>query len=320
MPVTINKATIDGANKTFILDQVAPDVNGQVNIDVVVDLFSDAKEVWFSSTELQGLIFPFDQDGGRQLKTGLRNGKYAFFKNDLGWRIRPYEGNHELVLDGNIFGTDENTTIWENTVGSFNVQTRLSTSGESKLLETGTSGLTPQESAAIVSIAADQTVIQGDISTIQSDIGLIQTDIGTINTNIVTIQTDIGAIQSSLSSMASDIALIQGDIELLEINVSNLNKPKKNMPMDNFQFLMVDSGDLSSPKVGLINFTAMRCINDSAWEMMTNTVVEVAAGLYRIDLSAEDTNGDVITYKFSADGAVTRYITVMTAPHTVGSP
>lgn len=78
-----------------------------------------------------------------------------------------------------------------------------------------------------------------------------------------------------------------------------------------FQFLMVDSNDHTTPKTSL-TVTATRSIDGGAFASCTNSVTELSNGIYTITLSASDLNGDVITFKFSATGADTRYITIVT--------
>ena len=84
----------------------------------------------------------------------------------------------------------------------------------------------------------------------------------------------------------------------------------KNSALANFEFLMV-SNDHFTPKTGL-TITAERSINGAAFGAMANSAVEVSDGIYKIDLAAADTNGDIITYKFSAPGADDTFVTVRT--------
>lgn len=84
----------------------------------------------------------------------------------------------------------------------------------------------------------------------------------------------------------------------------------KNSVLANFEFLMV-SNDHFTPKTGL-TITSERSIDGAAFEAMTNSAAEVSDGIYKTDLSAADTNGDIITYKFSAPGADDTFVTVRT--------
>jgi len=88
---------------------------------------------------------------------------------------------------------------------------------------------------------------------------------------------------------------------------------KKNQALGNFAFLMVSSTDHVTPKTGG-TITAQRSIDGAAFAGCTNTATELSNGIYTINLSASDLNGNVITLLFSATGADARYVTIVTQP------
>lgn len=143
------------ANVTFdpdsrlILVTKAP-IGGVIPLDVRVDLYSDGKEDWKSDPTLNKLIFPFRTIGGDALGGALLAGAYFFLRNDLGWRIRPYESDHDLVIVGNLFAEDPETPIFVPVLGDYTVTIRLVTSSLTQLAETGVSGLTEEEAAQLV--------------------------------------------------------------------------------------------------------------------------------------------------------------------------
>jgi len=87
----------------------------------------------------------------------------------------------------------------------------------------------------------------------------------------------------------------------------------KNKALNNFAFLMRSSTDHLTPATGL-TVTAQRSIDGGAFAACANSVSEVGQGLYKINLTTADTNGDFITYLFSATGADSVYLTVKTNP------
>lgn len=87
----------------------------------------------------------------------------------------------------------------------------------------------------------------------------------------------------------------------------------KNTAFNNFHFVMVQSSDHLTPATGL-TVTATRLLDDGTFGACANAVVEEANGLYRINLAAADLNGDSVTLRFTATGADTRLITILTAP------
>jgi len=86
---------------------------------------------------------------------------------------------------------------------------------------------------------------------------------------------------------------------------------KKNTALAGVTFLMFDSTDGRTPKTGL-TVTAQRFIDGAAVTTCTNAVVEVSNGVYKIDLSAADLNGNSITFRMTATGADPTHFTVFT--------
>lgn len=62
--------------------------------------------------------------GGNDLGGGQALDGYFFIRNDLGWRIRPGEADHQLNLTGNLFPFDPATPFIVPTVGDFTVAVR----------------------------------------------------------------------------------------------------------------------------------------------------------------------------------------------------
>lgn len=91
---------------------------------------------------------------------------------------------------------------------------------------------------------------------------------------------------------------------------ANPIRMQKNTALNNFEFIMTDSTN-HDPATGL-TVTVQRSIDGGAFAATTNSASEVASGVYKINLSAADLNGDVITLKFSAASADTRFVTIVT--------
>ncbi len=85
----------------------------------------------------------------------------------------------------------------------------------------------------------------------------------------------------------------------------------KNAAFPGFEFPMVLSSDHYTAATGL-TVTGQRSIDGGAFANVTGTISEVGSGVYQGDLSAADTNGDTITYKFSGTAADDSIITVIT--------
>lgn len=93
-------------------------------------------------------------------------------------------------------------------------------------------------------------------------------------------------------------------------NLTNL-RPKKNTALSAFEFAMLSSADHVTGATGK-TITATRSIDGSVFAACTNSASEVGNGIYKIDLSAADLNGNVITFRFTATAADDTFLTVMT--------
>ena len=87
---------------------------------------------------------------------------------------------------------------------------------------------------------------------------------------------------------------------------------RKNTALNNFQFFMTDSADHISGKTGLTGFTSQVSIDGGAFAALANSVSEIGNGVYKINLTAGELNGNIITFRFAATGADTRVMTVVT--------
>lgn len=87
-------------------------------------------------------------------------------------------------------------------------------------------------------------------------------------------------------------------------------KPKRNNGFNNFMFPMFDS-TTKQPKSGL-TVSAARAIDGSSYSPCSNSVVELSDGTYRINLSADDLNGDKIMFRFYATDADDQMVEIIT--------
>lgn len=106
------KMTYDTTNKLFILN------NGVTSFDVVVDLYSDAKEDWLSNALLNKFRFPIVAIGGQGIGGGQVISPYIMLR--YGWKIRPQEADHTLTVAGNLI-TDDETSPFTSVLGDYQV-------------------------------------------------------------------------------------------------------------------------------------------------------------------------------------------------------
>lgn len=111
------KVTFDPINRIIQITQ-APDINDQVVIDINKHIYSDGKEDWISNDSLRKLKFPISVVGGDPITDAKKLGA-TFFIN-YGWKIRPYDADHTLIIEGNVY-SDDGSSPFIQTAGSYNV-------------------------------------------------------------------------------------------------------------------------------------------------------------------------------------------------------
>jgi len=135
--------TIDADARIFDITKVP--VGGLSSLDAQVDIYSDLKEDWVATGSLQGLKFPFRSFGDPKTPTS-DIGPYIFMDNTLGWRIRPYDDDHELTIIGNLVAEDTTLPLFLPRVG----RQILILSEQSNLALTGGGGSDPATIATAV--------------------------------------------------------------------------------------------------------------------------------------------------------------------------
>lgn len=178
-------ANFDPVTKLITLT-TAPDVNGEVTLDTLIDLYSDAKEDWLADPVLRRkFALPFRVIGGDDLGGGIDAGAYFFLRNDLGWRIRPYEGHHSLTITGNLYAQDVNLPITVPTLGAYTVSFRLTTSSltqrvasKQQIAEEVRVELTPELANMDTTVSSRAT--QSSVDAMQIDIDAISLALSTV--------------------------------------------------------------------------------------------------------------------------------------------
>lgn len=125
----------------------------------------------------------------------------------------------------------------------------------------------------------------------------------------------LGAIQNEVGSALTTYgAATSAGLAVIEAKTDNLPSAIiQNQAYNNFPFYMVQASDGRSPATGL-GVTATRRIDGGAFAPCANPPVEVGNGVYDVNLAASDLNGQKITFRFTATGALDRIITVHTRP------
>lgn len=158
--------------------------------------------------------------------------------------------------------------------------------------------------------------IRTEIDTNSTQLAAIVGDTNELQTNQGNWLTATGfateAKQDAQDLIITEARLAELDAANLPAGVDNLRATfQRNTAISNIEFLMIDSVDDISPKTGL-TVTGQRSIDGGAFAAVSGTISEVGSGIYQFDALAADTNGGVITYKFSSTGANDTFITMHT--------
>jgi hypothetical protein len=102
--------TFDGANKQIVLDAVTTEYTA-------IEIYSRWKD-WVQGGQGNWLE-AFAAFGGDPLGGGQISPIYVFLRNDLGWRIKRPESDIDVLINGNLVGTDSGLAILTGPNGAF---------------------------------------------------------------------------------------------------------------------------------------------------------------------------------------------------------
>ena len=113
-----HKVTSDGLNKVIIVNP------GVTELNVKEDIYSSWKE-WFILNENAKWLPALRVVGGDPISAGRFLGTTYFLIN--GWKIRTWEGDHRLIVNGNIY-TDDGSEVFVPTLNSYNTEISINNS------------------------------------------------------------------------------------------------------------------------------------------------------------------------------------------------
>lgn len=124
---------------------------------------------------------------------------------------------------------------------------------------------------------------------------------------------DLGNITGLQGKTAGAATYNRATASLEGIRAAVIHSLKKATAVAKFKFVMLDS-TTGEPEPGL-SITAVKKLDAAAaWTALTNvgTIVDNGSGVYSIDISVADTNGNTGVWKFTASGAKDTLITFIT--------
>jgi len=183
------------------------------------------------------------------------------------------------------------------------------------------------DSNKITSILEDTKSLIADVSDVKSQ---LTNELSEIDSSIDEVLSTIdGPVVSTLDRNQNDLDSILADSDELQTDWKNggrldllldaikaktdiiVTGVKKNVALNNFTFVMIDSGTKQA-KTGLTVTCQIAKDGNVLFVNSTNAVAEMSAGAYKIDFIQAEMNADDIMLKFTAPGAWTRFITIRT--------
>jgi len=167
--------------------------------------------------------------------------------------------------------------------------------------------------------------LSGSVGSVTGAVGSVTGAVGSVSGNVdgstASVTGAVGSVTGnvggnvvgSVASVTADVGITQAAADKVWGTTSRTltDGIVKNAIFNNFPFQMVLTSDHVTPATGL-TVTGQRSIDAGAYTNVAGTIAEISNGTYQIDLTAADTNGDTITYKFSSATADDTFITVLT--------
>jgi hypothetical protein len=176
-------------------------------------------------------------------------------------------------------------------------------------LDNGTDGLGALKSLIdtidtnVDSVLVDTgTTLPATLATIDNNVDAILVDTDTTIPGLLsTIDTVVDGIQTDLDNGTDGLGAIKTAIDAVTTNIDGLQGATvtKNAAYSDFEFPMRLTSDHYTAATGK-TVAGERSLDGGSFSSVSGTITEVSDGVYQFDALAADTNGDSVTWKFSA--------------------
>jgi hypothetical protein len=218
-----HKVTFDGDNRIVIVNP------GILELSVKDDVYSSWKE-WIKLEDYSKYEPAMRVVGGDPTVGGRFLGATFFLIN--GWKIRTWEGNHRLVITGNLY-SDDGQDAFLDTLGKHKITINQNVSNLVDLMEGGSgggssgAGLTQAERDRLFATAQESTVtaIKNTVNTTASNVNTVNANIsaseGRIQANIDAAELAIDAsIEATKDAIYSSRDTINTNLGSVETNIN----------------------------------------------------------------------------------------------------
>jgi len=297
-----HKVTFDGEDRLIYINP------GVDNIDITRDLYSASKE-WMSIMDYGKYEPPIRVIGGDPTVEGDSAGAIYFMTN--GWRIYI---DDKVDIFGSIYSDDYDSPYLTGEIANL-VFSQVSNLVDRIAVES------TADSAELVSNKVWSEVLADKFS--EDAAGSL---VSSYDDKLDNIKDDTSKLDS-IKNDTEKLYFIEDEIKKLDSikdDTSKLDKIKektemlpdgieRGKPISNFSVVLIDSNDHISPKPGLSDITGKVSKDGKGFGLLTNTIYEVGEGIYKVDLTADEMDAEVLVLKFDASGADTRVISFITS-------
>lgn len=119
----------DGVNKVIDVDYDGPNT-----ITSAREIYSRWKDWAIDNSQYEEAFA--NSVGGNDLGGGVFLDGYFFLRNDLGWRIRAADQDHNLILEGQLFGFSSSVALFEPRPGR-TITYQISLSSKASVVQSG---------------------------------------------------------------------------------------------------------------------------------------------------------------------------------------
>ena len=158
--------------------------------------------------------------------------------------------------------------------------------------------------------AADAVANVTLVATTTTNTDMRGTDSAATAAALATVDTVVDGIQADLSNGTDGLGAIKTAVDAIQVDVDSMGITK-NAIFSNFEFPMVLTSDHYTAATAK-TVTGEKSIDGAGFVAIAGSIAEVGSGVYQCDLLAADTNGDSITYKFSAADCDDSIISILT--------
>ncbi len=148
--------------------------------------------------------------------------------------------------------------------------------------------------------------VSADIAAVKTDTAAVLLDTGTDGVVVASGSKTGYSLTQSFPTNFSSLSIDTGGSVKVQSGI------KKNVALSSFEFLMRDSTNHAPAASLTVSATISK--DGGAFASTTNSVTEVANGIYKISLTQTEMNADKVTLRFTATGADDSFVSIVTDP------